>query len=83
MSLYTVPKSFYHEMDAGTPGWQFAPVPGWGINPYRAGPARIGVGAAGDQYNETTWGHVALVAAGALVLGVGFGVVYGRRSRSS
>lgn len=45
-SFFDVPMADYHEKASGTPGWQFAPVPGWGTNPYRAGPARVGVGAA-------------------------------------
>ncbi len=45
-SFFDVPMSDYHEIPSGTPGWQFAPVPGWGKNPYRAGPPRVGVGAA-------------------------------------
>lgn len=45
-SFYNVPPEDYHEIPAGTPGWQFAPVPGWGKNPLRAGPERVGVGAA-------------------------------------
>jgi hypothetical protein len=44
--MFDVPQQDYHELPAGTPGWQFAPVPGWGKNPLRAGPARVGVGAA-------------------------------------
>jgi len=35
----------YAMTNPGTPGWQFAPVPGWGINPAAAGPPRVGVGA--------------------------------------
>lgn len=44
-SYYEVPSSFYQPPPVGTPGWQHAPVPGWGINPLRAGPARVGVGS--------------------------------------
>jgi hypothetical protein len=138
MSLYHVPDSFYRMLPEGTPGWQFAPVPGWGANPLRAGPPRVGVGAdepvtidtgrphwhmggrilaqddvlpkyaalAGSipwqdavlpkyaaisdpglagcgacagccgvgevDYKQTTWGHVALAAAGGIVLGMVF-----------
>jgi len=36
--------SMYRPPPAATPGWQFAPVPGWGTNPLRAGPERVGVG---------------------------------------
>jgi hypothetical protein len=44
MSYWNVPPSDYFEAPAGTPGWQSAPVPGWGINPLRAGPERVGIG---------------------------------------
>lgn len=49
MSYTTLPDAglapgFYQQLPAGTTGWQNAPVPGWGINPFRAGPRRIGVG---------------------------------------
>lgn len=37
--------TFYQQLPVGTPGWQQAPVPGWGMNPFRAGPSRVGVGA--------------------------------------
>jgi hypothetical protein len=56
MSYYDVVPRDYHEGPAGTPGWWQAPVPGWGMNPYRAGPVRVGVGTMegtgilGDYY---------------------------------
>jgi hypothetical protein len=43
MAYWMVPDSDYHELHVATPGWQNAPVPGWGINPLRAGPRRVGV----------------------------------------
>lgn len=30
--------NWYQPPPAGTPGWQLAPVPGWGANPRRSGP---------------------------------------------
>lgn len=34
----------------GTPGWQFAPVPGWGINPeFSARSSRVAVGGVGSR----------------------------------
>jgi hypothetical protein len=115
-SYYQVPQSFYRDIPAETPGWQNAPVPGWGINPLRAGPRRVGVGgcvgcidegfdepdnslpeyaavggcgpcgcgggcsgigeAEEDQYKETTWGHVALAAAGGIIAGMLFMYIY-------
>lgn len=47
MSYWNVPKRDYIMRPEGTPGWEDAPVPGWGANPYRAGPARVGVGGCG------------------------------------
>ena len=43
MSYYGTEKanSWYQPPPAGTPGWQLAPVPGWGVNPFRAGPRRL------------------------------------------
>lgn len=96
MSYVNVMQQEYHEGPAGTPGWQDAPVPGWGINPDRSGPRRVGVGAAfergsipceddflphyyplsaapSDAYLETSYGVVALAAAG----GIGIGVLFG------
>jgi len=46
MSYYGVTMDMYRVPDAGTPGWNLAPVPGWGANPLRAGPPRVGVGCA-------------------------------------
>lgn len=50
MSYYMMPSNglspgYYQQLPPGTPGWQDAPVPGWGMNPLRAGPPRVGVGA--------------------------------------
>lgn len=52
MSYYDMPADVYHELPAGTPGWQFAPVPGWGTNPLRAGPRRVGVGQIGAAFER-------------------------------
>jgi len=41
MSFWMVPDDFYHELPVATVGWKDAPVPGWGINPLRAGPPRV------------------------------------------
>lgn len=48
MSYYNITNDYYQPPSPGTPGWQLAPVPGWGMNPARSGPAWIaanGVGA--------------------------------------
>jgi hypothetical protein len=52
LSYWNIPPSDYFEAPAGTPGWQMAPVPGWGINPLRAGPYRVGIGALGDMFER-------------------------------
>lgn len=52
MSYYGVTMDMYRTPNAGTPGWNLAPVPGWGTNPLRAGPARVGVGGGGVPYND-------------------------------
>jgi hypothetical protein len=44
MSYWNVPDQDYHELPVATPFWQSAPVPGWGKNPLRAGPRRVGIG---------------------------------------
>lgn len=41
MSYYELPDNAWQVLPAGTPGWQFAPVPGWGMNPFRAGPPML------------------------------------------
>lgn len=93
----------YYQMDysmtnPGTPGWQFAPVPGWGANPAAAGPARVGMGCPGGcrggvgeeprtatdiqgRYSQTSYGVVASVGAGALLLGVFLGYLAGKRAK--
>jgi hypothetical protein len=50
MSYYALPNDglsagYYQQLPEVTPLWQEAPVPGWGTNPMRAGPSRVGVGA--------------------------------------
>jgi len=78
----------YSANNPGTPGWQFAPVPGWGANPAAAGARRVGVGQdartapdLSEQYEKTSYGMVAAVGAGALMLGVFLGYQAGKRSK--
>ena len=77
MSFWNVPDSDYRELAVATPGWQTAPVPGWGINPLRAGPTRVAIDGLGADpeaaYKETSWGVVALGAA----VGIGAGLLFG------
>lgn len=97
MSFYSVPNSAYRHMPAGSPGWQLAPVPGWGVNTDKAGSPIVGAGAlgggcgcggtqstlpryrplplgadVGDNYRTMTTGHVALAAAGGILVGAIF-----------
>lgn len=47
MSYAPMPDQSYEQSVGpyGTPGWQFAPVPGWGVNPdFSARDARVGIG---------------------------------------
>lgn len=77
----------YSMTNPGTPGEQFAPVPGWGMNPAAAGPRRVGVGqerTAEDiegRYQQTSWGVVAASTAGGILLGLFLGYVAGRKAR--
>ena len=71
MSYYELPNDglspgYYQNLPAGTPGWQDAPVPGWGINPLRAGPRRVGVGAYNDDVPWNSAGLPRYAAIGAL-----------------
>lgn len=76
-SYYQVTPDMYQPPPVGTPGWQGGHVPGWGVNPRRAGPPRLAVEgcsacgeAADDQYRTMTAGHVALAAAGGIAVGM-------------
>ena len=77
-------------LDAESPFWWAAPVPMWGINPGAAGPRLVGLGCgegcgctgcagvgADDAYHQVGWGTVALVGAGALVVGILIGYTAG------
>ena len=91
MSYNNVPDSDYHELAVATPGWQSAPVPGWGINPLRAGPPRVGIGGGipgEDDFlprfaplgadPESAYKETSWgVVAGAAALGIGLGVLFG------
>lgn len=81
-SYYEVAPSMYKTLPAGTPGWDLAPVPGWGANPERSGPPVLAmngsvlprytpVDALGEDSEEAaTQGYIALAAAGGLFLGM-------------
>jgi len=53
-SYYQVSQDMYRTPAAALPGWQTSQVPGWGTNPMRAGPPRVGVGRA---YGRTALGQ--------------------------
>ena len=81
MSYYGMTDSMYRPPPAGTPGWQLAPVPGWGMNPERAGPPIIATNGTGDQYRTMTDGHVAMAAAGGMFVGWWLAYVYFRTNK--
>ena len=79
-SYYEVPNQAYQAPPAGTPGWQLAPVPGWGMNPYRAGPPVLATNGSilprytpvqglGDSEQAANEGYIALSAALGLFTG--------------
>jgi len=47
MSYYNMNASAYRLPPPGTPGWELAPVPGWGMNPERSGPRMIATNGLG------------------------------------
>lgn len=47
MSYYNLTENDYQPPNPGTPGHQLAPVPGWGVNPLRAGPRRLAANGVG------------------------------------
>jgi len=92
MSFWNVPDADYHELAVATPGWQEAPVPGWGINPLRAGPMRVGIGGGGIPEQdavlpryfplgvdpEAAYHETSWgVVAGGVAIGIGLGLLFG------
>lgn len=69
MSYYGMSDSMYRSPPPATPGWQLAPVPGWGANPDRSGPPIIATAGPGDSLYNMTEGHVAMAGAAGLVVG--------------
>lgn len=70
-SFYQNPSLQYGPMIPGQD--RNAPIPGWGMNPYWAGPPRVGVGADPGQTNQLSTG--AAVAIGLAVFGlIGFAI---------
>jgi hypothetical protein len=72
MSYYAMTDDMYRPPYPANPDWASAPVPGWGTNPYRAGPARVGVGrnscvacGAADASSE---GLIGLLVAGTAIV---------------
>lgn len=54
-------------------GWASEPIPGWGVRPVMAGPARVGVGAV-----ESGGASLAAFAVAGLVAGFILKTVHGR-----
>lgn len=87
-SYYGMTNEMYQTLPAGTPGWELAPVPGWGMNPERSGPPVLAmngsvlprytpVDALGEDSEESAnQGYIAIAAASGLVLGMFFAWVY-------
>lgn len=82
-SYYEVSPSMYQTLPPGTPGWDLAPVPGWGANPLRSGPPVLAMngsvlprytpvldGLGEDSEEAANQGYIALAAAGGLFLGM-------------
>lgn len=88
MSYVGLSTKDYQTTPPGVPGWQFAPVPGWGYNPARAGAPIIATGNTGcgcgstdglganDSEEQANQGYIALAAAGGLFLGWFLGWFY-------
>lgn len=89
MSYYKMTNSDYQPPQVATPGWQLAPVPGWGVNPLRAGPPVIATNGVGDvpiRSIVADWTPVTPVGAsdsekqgqqGSVALGVAAGIFFG------
>jgi hypothetical protein len=82
-SYYPLSDEMYQTKPAGTPGWELAPVPGWGMNPERSGPPILAMngsvlpqytpvydGLGDDSEEAANQGYIALAAAGGLFLGM-------------
>lgn len=66
-NLYSNPSVLYGDIPEGD--WR-APVPGWGMNPYWAGPSRVGVGEMSEQEKKASMLQGGLMIAGAVALAV-------------
>lgn len=92
-SYYEVSEDMYQSPPAGTPGWQLAPVPGWGMNPHRAGPPVLATNGSilpryapvrdlgRDTEQSANEGYIALAAAGGIFLGWFLAWAYFQRKR--
>jgi hypothetical protein len=81
MSYYKMKPDMWKGPPPATPGWQLAPVPGWGANPERAGLPIIAANGLGADATGSplTEGHLAMAAAGGMF--VGWLLAYARLSR--
>lgn len=84
-SYYALPQDAYQVPNPGTPGWQLAPVPGWGINPFVAGPRRVAVHGVGELttvtppeklFTEKYKVQIGIV--GGFIAGIGVSWLYGK-----
>jgi hypothetical protein len=67
MAYYNMQSNAYRSPPAGTPGWPLSPVPGWGMNPERAGPAWLALDGVGDFAPITTCPHCSVLTEGSCV----------------
>jgi hypothetical protein len=71
VSYYQVTDAMYRPPEPALPGWAQAPVPGWGTNPWRAGPRRLAVEGYGADQAAVGGG----AGAGIVIAGVVIGTV--------
>lgn len=81
-SYFQTPPKTYQPPPPALPGWELAPVPGWGMNPERSGPPILAMNGStwpkytpvgrgvGDSESDANQGYVAIAAASGLFLGM-------------
>jgi hypothetical protein len=76
----------YQPPQVATPGWELAPVPGWGVNPLRAGPSVLATSGVPIRSIVADWTPVQPMGVtdsekqgqqGAVALGVAGGIFFG------
>ena len=54
-SYEQINEKMYQPPPAGTPGWELAPVPGWGTNPLRSGPPVLATNGIVPARSTVDW----------------------------